>query len=208
METEADALAAVIRVFNTLDIPYLIGGSWALGVWSTPRLTHDIDIVVDLPLERIAAFCARLPAEQFYTDADAMLAQFRQPYSPSQGVYSFYHLSSGLKIDLFPLRHQDAVQVAEFGRRVEMAILPGQQAHVCTAQDLLVQKLRWYQLGGRQSERQFGDCLNLLLADLARATPQIDWAAVDQITRSLGPPIHEAWELLQDATQQALKQAE
>lgn len=48
-------------------------------------------------------------------------------------MYSFYHHLSGLKIDLFPLRHTDAIQVAEFSRRVLMPILPGQAAVVCTA---------------------------------------------------------------------------
>jgi len=55
-----------------------------------------------------------------------------------------------------------------------MLIVPGQPALVCTAQDLLVQELRWWEMGGRQSDRQLRDCLNLLLADLARPNPQID----------------------------------
>src|SRR5207247_1855798 len=103
--------------------------------------------------------------------------------------------------DLFPLRHQDPVQVAEFNRRVATTLESGLPIMVCTAEDLLVQKLRWYQLGGRSSERQFTDCLNLVLGDLARPERQIDWDAVDQITRTLGPRVHEAWALLQSAVQ-------
>ena len=186
----------------------MIGGSWALGVWATPRLTHDVDLVVDLPLDRIPAFCARLPAEQFYIDAAAMLAQFRHPDSPSQGLYSFYHLPTGLKIDLFPLRHADPVQVAAFGRRRTLPIVPGQPAAVCTAQDLLVQKLRGWEWGGRQSGRQFADCLNLLLADRARADPQIDLAEVDRLTRTAGGRVPDAWLQLQRAFQEALQAPE
>lgn len=208
MDTEADAFAYVITVLNNLAIPYLVGGGWAISVWGTPRLTHDVDLVVDLPLAQIPAFCAQFPADQYYIDPAAMRDQFRQPASPSLGMYSFYHHLSGLKIDLFPLRHTDAIQVAEFSRRVLMPILPGQTAVVCTAQDLLVQKLRWYQLGGRRSERQFEDCLHLVLTDLARADPQIAWPAVDRITQTLSSAVQEVWQAVKRDARAALQPPE
>jgi hypothetical protein len=207
MEQESEVVADLIHTFEDLAIPYLIGGSWALVVWTGPRFTHDIDIVVDLPLERIPAFCARFPADEFLIDAQAMRAQFRLPDSPSGGMYSFLHMPTGLKIDLFPLRSNDPVQRAAFARRVAMPLLGEQAGMVATAQDLLIQKIRWWQAGGRVSERQFRDCVNLLLTDRSRVTPQIYPDAVEQIMRTLPRATYEAWRILWAAAAQASQQS-
>jgi hypothetical protein len=208
MEQESEVVAYVIHTFEDLAIPYLIGGSWALIVWAGPRFTHDIDIVVDMPLGLIPAFCARFPADEFLIDAQAMRAQFRVPDSPSGGMYSFLHMPTGLKIDLFPLRPNDPVQRAAFARRVAMPLLGDQAGMVSTAQDLLIQKVRWWQAGGRASERQFRDCVNLLLTDRCRPTPQIHPDAVEQIMRTLPRTTHEAWRILWEAADQAWQQSQ
>jgi hypothetical protein len=158
-------------------------------------------------LERIPAFCARFPADEFLIDAQAMRAQFRLPDSPSSGMYSFLHMPTGLKIDLFPLPPNDPVQRAAFARRVAMPLLGEQAGMVATAQDLLIQKIRWWQAGGRVSERQFRDCMNLLLTDRSRATPQIDPDAVEQIMRTLPRATYEAWRILWAAAVQASQQS-
>lgn len=206
MQTENDVVVHVITTLEDLAIPYLVGGSWALSTWATPRLTHDVDIVVDLPLPRIPEFCARFPLEEFYIDPVFMAQQFRQPTSPSGGMYSFIHRPTGLKIDLFPLKSHDQVEVAAFARRVSAPLLENKAAMVSTPQDLLIQKLRWWQLGGRQSERQFRDCVNLLLADLSRSSQQIDWAEVDRLAEQLGPDVFAAWQLIWDAVDQAQRE--
>lgn len=205
MHTEADVLAYVVAALEYLDIPYVIGGGWALGVWTQPRLTHDVDFVVDLPVEQVPAFCAELSPEDFYLDCAAMQEQFRHPASPSAGMYSFYHHDSGLKIDFFPLRRDDPPEVAAFARRREVEILPGQQASVLSAQDLLVAKLRWWERGGRQSETQKADCLNLVLTDLARTAHQIDWREVDELTQARGPRVYDAWQAVQAAARSVLE---
>src|SRR5215217_1614086 len=104
MEEHPELLAHLTAVLEEMGVPYMIGGSVALGVWASPRQTHDLDIVLDLPLERIPEFCARFPPDRFYIDAAAMFDAFRQPSAPSQGMYSFIDMDSGFKVDLFPLR--------------------------------------------------------------------------------------------------------
>jgi len=169
----------------------------ALSLWAVPRTTHDVDIVVALPAARIAEFCAHFPPDRYYIDPAAMAEAFRHTNQPSRGMYSFIHILSGLKLDLFPLRPSDPVQVSTLQHRVQEELTPGLCAAVCAPEDLLIQKLEWYTLG--QSQSQFQDCLNLVLADQERAVPQIDWARVDNWTRRLGPAIHQAWQLLKAA---------
>ena len=47
MSDEADLLAQVVGALAAMGVPYMLGGSVALAVWAQPRLTHDLDLVVD-----------------------------------------------------------------------------------------------------------------------------------------------------------------
>lgn len=49
--TEIDLLRKVVQVLEDMSVPYVVGGSVALTVWANPRMTHDADIVVEIPQE-------------------------------------------------------------------------------------------------------------------------------------------------------------
>jgi hypothetical protein len=198
---EADLLGQVVAALEAMGVPYMVGGSVALAVWAQPRLTHDLDLVVDLPTERVDEFCRYFPADRFFIDPAAMRAAFAGRNRPSRGMYSFIDMQTGLKVDLFPLRRNDPAQRAAIGRRVEVEVLEGRRASVYTPADLLIQKLRWYTMG--ESERQFRDCLNLLLSDLRRPAPQIAWAEIDRWAWRLGPGVRRAWQTVRAAAEAA-----
>src|SRR5512142_2333428 len=107
MDEHPELLAHLISVLEEMRVPYMIGGSVALGVWASPRPTHDLDVVIDLPLGRIPEFCSHFPTDRYYIDPGAMFDMFRQATAPSQGMYSFIDMESGFKVDLFPLRMAD-----------------------------------------------------------------------------------------------------
>ena len=201
MNDEADVMRAVIRVLEGMQVHYMIGGSVALAVWAVPRMTHDLDLVVDLPPTRISEFCAHFPPERYSLDPDALRAAFQQRDRPSLGMYSFTDRDTGLKVDLFPLRANDPAQQAALGRRRTVEILEEQPAAVYAPDDLLVQKLRWY--ANSESERQFRDCLNLVLTDLQRPAAEIAWEYVDSWAEQLGPAVRQAWTTVQAAARQA-----
>ncbi len=113
------------------------------------------------------------------------------------GMYSFTDGDTGFKVDLFPLRPGDAVQQAAFTKRVAVEILEGLTAYVYTSDDLLVQKLRWY--AATNSERQFRDCLNLLITDRRRSKPLIALEYIDDWAGKLGPDVVDAWSRLKEA---------
>lgn len=56
------------RVCKSLDannIPYMISGSIALNIYTIPRMTRDIDIVVELTENRIDEFTSLFPDSYF-----------------------------------------------------------------------------------------------------------------------------------------------
>jgi hypothetical protein len=193
-EPPADLLTWVITALERLQVPYALAGSVALIAWATPRTTHDIDILVDLPPQRIEDFCRYFPPERFYVDPDAMRAAFLQV---ERSLYNIIDMETGFKVDLSPVRPSDPLHARALSHRVRRELLPGVTAWVVSPEDLLLQKLEWYTLG--QSERQFRDCLALLRAARSGGQTEIDPATIAAWAQRLGPPMEQAWALLQAA---------
>jgi hypothetical protein len=201
LDEQADLLRQVIGALDGMGLPYVIGGSVALAVWAVPRTTHDLDIVVDVPEDRIEEFCAHFQATSYYIDPEGMRNAFRSRDQASLGMYSFLDMDTGFKVDLFPVRIYDEAQQEALKRSVTTEVVQGLPARVYAPDDLLVQKLRWY--AATHSERQFRDCLNLLLTDMRRPVPLISWNYVESWTTMLGPEVQQAWLDLNTALHQA-----
>jgi hypothetical protein len=200
--SDKEPVSQVVAVLEDMHVPYMIGGSVALSVWAIPRMTHDLDLVVDLPDHLVADFCSRFSDEGYHIDPEAMRETFRLSSHAGMGMYSFIDIKAGLKVDLFPLRADDHFQQIALSRCVLQEVVAGVKAYVCTPEDLLVQKLRWYVLS--ESERQFRDCMNLMLSDLKRPIPLISLDYVENWAIQLGPEVQAAWEQVKAAVHRTL----
>src|SRR5436305_468132 len=67
----------IFRQLEERDIPYLVSGSYALNIYTTPRMTRDIDIVIDLELTNVDQFLAIFPQE-FYFEKQAIKDEIRR----------------------------------------------------------------------------------------------------------------------------------
>jgi hypothetical protein len=79
-------------------------------------------------------------------------------------------LASSFKFDIFPLQKDDFSQ-AQFARRqfAETTSLGAPiECAVATAEDTILNKLRWYRTGGETSERQWNDVRGILRVSGAR----------------------------------------
>jgi hypothetical protein len=136
----------------------LIGGSIASSVRGEPRTSLDIDIVVAMTATQVAPLVAALGPE-FYADADSILRAVRE-----RSNVNVIHLPTAIKLDLFivggsPL---DERQVAR-RRRTPVSSDPAHAFYVSTAEDILLQKLRWFRKGGEVSDRQWRDVLGIIV---------------------------------------------
>jgi hypothetical protein len=93
---QSELLAFTIDQLEDLGITYMLVGSIASGTYGEPRLTHDIDIVIDATAAQIRAMCARFPSGNFYVNVDAAL----QSLQAAIGQFNVIHPESGNKIDL------------------------------------------------------------------------------------------------------------
>ncbi len=158
-EVSDPVLRVAMRVAEALEachVRYLIGGSLASSIHGEPRSTLDIDMVVDLPSSAIAGFISRL-GDEFYADEDVIRRAVERHASAN-----ILHLGSSLKVDMFmaggtPL---DEEQMAR-RLRIQVGSDPDRFLQVYSAEDILLQKLRWFRLGGETSDRQWHDVLGI-----------------------------------------------
>ena len=93
---QADLLAHLVRTLEFLKLRYFVAGSVGTVFFGEPRLTNDIDVVVDLHPTQVEAFCRAFPAPEYYVSREAMLEAIRK-----ESQFNVYHPASGVKIDVF-----------------------------------------------------------------------------------------------------------
>ena len=152
------ALTPFVEALESLDIPYRVGGSVASSYHGVPRSTLDIDLVVDMPVDRTDAL-TRLLEGAFYVDA----AMIRDAVVHERS-FNVIHLGSMVKIDVFQLKSEPFDQSA-FSRVLRDALDEGHGARsfdLTTAEDTILHKLAWYRLGDECSQRQWLDVIGVL----------------------------------------------
>ncbi len=154
-----EALAVALQVLDALErrkIAYHVGGSFASSIHGVPRHTNDVDLVVDLALEDVAALATEL-SDDFYLDEETMRRAVR-----TRGSCNLLHLGSGVKIDLFVVG-DSPFDRTELRRSISTALpSAGRVISVKSAEDTVLRKLLWYRMGGETSDRQWGDLTGIV----------------------------------------------
>ena len=147
----------VIKAFDALGIPYLIGGSLASALHGMIRATMDADLVADVKEEQVPLLVDLLQSE-FYID-DSMLFNSIQ----HSMRFNLIHLETMFKIDVFPLKARAFDQI-QMRRRIlhNIGDQKEERAYFSTAEDIILAKLEWFRAGGETSERQWRDVLGVL----------------------------------------------
>lgn len=150
-----ETAVAVAGILDRLGIVHTIGGSIAASFAGEPRSSVDIDFVAVVREDQVSALVEAFSAD-FYVDEDALRRAVRL-----KGSANLIEQRTQLKIDLFiaggtPLDEQ------QLKRRQPIRLGSGQTVYVHPPEDILLQKLRWYRLGGEQSDRQWRDILGIV----------------------------------------------
>jgi hypothetical protein len=159
MSSLRDAARLLIETLDHLGIPYAVGGSFASSFHGIARATQDLDLVVELPTNRVRDLYQAV-APHFYADEETMLDAIRRGIS-----FNLIHLDSGFKFDLFVAgRHPLGRDQLLHRGKVTTALLGGDPLHVdmVSAEDIVLAKLLWYRTGGEVSERQWNDLVSLV----------------------------------------------
>jgi hypothetical protein len=137
---------------ESVEIPYMLSGSMAMNIYTVPRMTRDIDIVIQLGLTDIERF-AGLFVDGFYIYKEGVEFEIKR-----QGMFNVIDYESGVKIDFIIQKNTD-FHINEFNRRVRSKAF-GFDVWVVSAEDLIISKLKWIQ--DIESDTQKRDISNLL----------------------------------------------
>ena len=68
-----DLISIFIIPLNCTGIDYMVTGSVAPMLYGEPRMTHDIDLIVDLHTERIPALLNAFPETEYYRPPEEII---------------------------------------------------------------------------------------------------------------------------------------
>jgi hypothetical protein len=126
----------VIKVLENLGIPYMVVGGFAAIFYGEPRLTIDVDIVVDMEPEHIKPLVAAFPVPDYYVSEEGIRDSLQRGYP-----FNVIQSATGAKVDLVPLP-RDPFTRSAFQRRQRLEFdEAGRSATFITPEDIIVAKL-------------------------------------------------------------------
>jgi hypothetical protein len=152
MKNEIDILKDVIQKLESLNIDYMLTGSIAMIYYAKPRMTRDIDLVIELNKIKIPGLITVF-SKEYYISEEAV-----EDSVESQFLFNIIHLESAIKIDCI-IRKENKYSETEFLRRKEVDFF-GIKLFIVSREDLIISKLFWAK--DSNSEQQIRDIRNLI----------------------------------------------
>lgn len=196
MTRELDITVLVAQALDVVQVPYVVGGSFASTIHGEARATRDVDIVLALRPPQVDPLVTLL-ADQFYIDRnDLWDATQRAPTlhtRPTEhATANLLHQPSFFKVDLF-ISSSHPFTLQQLSRAVTLTV-NDYPLRIMSAEDTILAKLAWYRLGNEVSERQWRDVLAMVAVQ--GETLDVGYLAVWAAT--LG--VHDLWKRAQRRT--------
>jgi hypothetical protein len=149
---QLEFLKDLVTRLEGLGVPYAITGSVASNIWGTPRLTHDIDLLVVLSRGNIPQILAAFPSP-YYVSQQAVTEAVE-----TGSMFNVVDTARGLKAD-FWVSAGDPFNQSMLSRRRQVELLKSLAAFVGSPEDVLLHKLLWHKI--TPSERQLADAAGI-----------------------------------------------
>lgn len=152
MSQELEVLQMVTDRLAEANVPYMVTGSIAMNYYVVPRMTRDIDIVVELSEEDVEK-TVRLFQRDFYVEREMVERAVKDRL-----MFNVIHNAHVIKVDLIVRKNGD-YRKEEFSRRRTVKI-GDHSLQIVSPEDLILSKLDWAK--DSHSEMQLRDVQNLL----------------------------------------------
>jgi len=152
MMNELDVLLDVACKLKSVGLQYMLTGSFAMNYYAEPRMTRDIDIVVELNTSDVQKIVNTF-SEEYYISENAV----KEAIEKSR-MFNIIHNESVVKVD-FVVRKNEDFRLAEFKRR-KIIKINNTDIQIVSIEDLIISKLIWAKESA--SEMQKKDVKNLL----------------------------------------------
>jgi hypothetical protein len=142
MDEQLEFMKLIALRLSSAGVPYMITGSMAMAIYSMPRMTRDIGLVVEVTPTDVDKIVS-IFSEDCYIDQDSVM----QAVS-SLGMFNIIHNDWMDKAD-FIIKKNENYRKEEFARRQKITI-ENMTISVVAAEDLILSKLVW----GKRSQSE------------------------------------------------------
>ncbi len=185
--TAVEVVLAMASALGAAGVAYMVVGAFSSNVHGVPRSTKDADFVVELSDAAMLNRIMDILGAGFQLDPQLLLETVTGNYR-----YVITHRQSNFKIELF-LLSRDPHHIERFARRQQRTIgSAAQDVWVQTAEDVIIQKLRWFARAKR--EKDWSDVVDVI----ATQQNQLDLTYIRRWCAE-----HATLELFEQAWQQA-----
>lgn len=166
MKTGEMAVGVLLDALNGLSLDYMVVGSFSSNRYGVPRATKDADLVLRIMAAQRESLFDVLP-ESFRIDPQV---SFEMVTGTWRQIIQIPEIP--FTIELFELS-EDAHDQSRFERRRKLTLL-GREAWLPTAEDVIVQKLRWCK--GARRGKDFDDVVAVMGV---QGEKSLDWSYIE-----------------------------
>jgi len=175
--------AEAIAVLERLKIPYMIGGSVAAIAYGEPRLTIDMDVIINLTHPQAKMFAGSFGPE-YYISLDSINDAIE-----NRGHFNIIQSEAGVKVDFYVLG-QDVFSQEEFKRKRREAFDEETTAFFASPEDIIIKKLEWFKMG--ESQKHIDDIKGIVKI----SADKLDIKYIDKWAIKIG--VWDSWKKIKD----------
>lgn len=166
--TPKKLLLKIARILEDLEISYIVTGGVAATVWGRPRYTADIDIVIELVLEKVPKLIKNLfsISKNIYIDEEMIKEAVKEKME-----FNIIDPETSFKVDFWPAK--DGFEKLKIRRGIPKKI-DRQKVNFISPEDLILSKLEWYKKS--PSEKQLEDIKSVLEISKVNLSYIKNWA--------------------------------
>ena len=181
-----DFYQAFIAPVEKTGFDYFVTGAVAAILYGEPRLTHDIDLVINIPSSSIRMMTSLFSPDHYYCPPEEVIQQ--ELRRPEKGQFNIIHHETGLKADLYCFG-DDPLHRWALARRVRITLEAGDSLWMAPPEYVILRKLAYFREGG--SQKHLSDIRGILLQQ--EKLPERQW--LEDRIREMG--LLREWSLCQ-----------
>lgn len=195
-EDQRDFNRRLMATLEELGVVYAIGGSVAAMMYSQPRLTIDVDVMVAAPLRQLSQLVRTVQSWPVYITPLENIIETSLPYGLP---FNIIDGTIGAKADLY-IAKNTGLDASAMARRQKLVwdrdAARGAEAWFLSPEDVILYKLSYYRQGGEVAQKHPTDIANML----GLIGSQLDLAYIAHWAAEIG--VADLWQALWDEFQQ------
>lgn len=148
IESFKNSLLKFVKILNRHEIPFHLTGGITGITYGEPRLTQDIDIVIEnaSSVKKLEALLRELIDSEFVFTESAVKEAIKE-----KGMFQLFDSVESLKLDVYP---REMIE-GELSRSQQVEIFDSIHLPIASRCDAAISKLIWISKGSHKSRRDF-----------------------------------------------------